>query len=133
MDVGAALAEQRLLVLPLALDGLGGTEHQRRRAQTTHDLQSDDRLARAGRRHQERLAMARGAVGLERVEALPLVAAPGAGEGPGGEGGGHTSSVPGDGGARGSVATHFTEVPRALRTEAMFATVSEQLASIERS
>ena len=77
--------------------------------------------------------MARGAVGLEGVEALPLVAAPGAGEGPGGEGGGHTSSVPGDGGARGRLATHFTEVPRALRTEAMFATVSEQLASIERS
>lgn len=27
VHVGAALAEQRLLVLPLALDGLGGTEH----------------------------------------------------------------------------------------------------------
>lgn len=77
--------------------------------------------------------MARGAVGLERVEALPLVAAPGAGEGPGGEGGGHTSSVPGGGGARGSVSHTLHEVPRALRTEAMFATVSEQLASIERS
>ena len=94
VDVVAAPAEERLLVAPLALDRLARAQHERRPAEAPHDLEADHGLARPGRRDDQRLVAAGGTLGLEGLQAARLVAAPGAFELPGGEGGGHGCRVP---------------------------------------
>ena len=89
VQVGARRAEQRLLLAPLALDRARRAQHHGRHADAPHDLQPDDRLARARRRDQQRPVASRGAVGLEGLQAAVLIAAPAPLKRPRGERRGH--------------------------------------------
>jgi hypothetical protein len=85
VQVGAARAEQRLLLGPLALDRQRRAEHQGGGAEPPDHLQADHGLARARRGDDQGLVAPGGAVGLERLQAQRLVAAPLPGELPCGE------------------------------------------------